>query len=215
MSNGAETRIRQSKAKILSAAEKVFLRSGFDGANMDRVAGEAGVSKQTVYAHFKSKEALFIEVVEEMTGGAARLIGEHVADDFTGRSAEVFFLQVARDQLCSVLTPPLMRLRRMVIGEVERFPELGQSLYDNGPGRSIARIARAIEHYCDLGELQCVDAKAAAMLFNWLVMGGPTNLVMMLGDGAFLSESEHEAHAAECARVFIAAYGAKPAPQSP
>ena len=107
-----------------------------------------------------------------MTGRAARLIGEDVADDFTGKSAEVFFLQVARDQLCSVLTPPLMRLRRMVIGEVERFPELGLSLYENGPGRSIARIALVIEHYRGVGELQCVDAEAAATMFNWLVMGG-------------------------------------------
>ncbi|WP_445810246.1 TetR/AcrR family transcriptional regulator [Yoonia sp.] len=215
MSNGAETRIRQSKAKILSAAEDVFLRSGFKGANMDSVAEAAGVSKQTVYAHFRSKEALFIQVVEQMTGRAARLIGEDVADDFTGKSAEVFFLQVARDQLCSVLTPPLMRLRRMVIGEVERFPELGLSLYENGPGRSIARIALVIEHYRGVGELQCVDAEAAATMFNWLVMGGPTNCAMMLGDGALLSEPEREAHAAECVRVFIAAYGAKPAPQLP
>lgn len=37
----------------------------------------------------------------------------------------------------------------------------------------------------------------------------------MLGDGALLSEPEREAHAAECVRVFIAAYGAKPAPQLP
>ena len=44
MSNGAGTRIRESKAKILSAAEDVFLRSGFLGANMDSVAEAAGVS---------------------------------------------------------------------------------------------------------------------------------------------------------------------------
>jgi TetR/AcrR family transcriptional regulator, mexJK operon transcriptional repressor len=207
MSNGAETRIRQSKAKILDAAEAVFLQSGFLGTNMDHVAAQAGVSKQTVYAHFRSKEALFIQVVEQMTGGAARLIGEDVEDDFTGRSAGEFLLQVANDQLFSVLTPPLMRLRRMVIGEVERFPDLGRSLYDGGPGRSIARVTRAIEHYRGRGQLHCADARGAATKFNWLVMGGPTNLAMMLGDRAIPSKPELEAHAAECVRIFMAAYG--------
>jgi AcrR family transcriptional regulator len=215
MSNGAETRIRQSRAKILNAAEDVFLRSGFLGANMDSIAEEAGVSKQTVYAHFKSKEALFIHVVERMTGGAAHLIGEDLEDDFTGRSAGDFLLQVATDQLFSVLTPPLMRLRRMVIGEVERFPDLGRSLYENGPGRSIARIARAIEHFRHLGQLRCDDAKSAATQFNWLVMGGPTNLAMMLGDRAIPSRPEQEAHAAECVRIFMTAFGSETGPGSP
>ncbi|WP_206680519.1 TetR/AcrR family transcriptional regulator [Neoaquamicrobium sediminum] len=69
MSNGAATRTRRSREKIIAAAEEVFLHNGFLGANMDTVAEHAGVSKQTVYAHFHSKEALFIQVVEAMTGG--------------------------------------------------------------------------------------------------------------------------------------------------
>lgn len=209
MTNGAETRIRQSKAKILDAAEHVFLRSGFLGTKMDAVADQAGVSKQTVYAHYKSKEALFVHVVENMTGAAAHLIGEDVEDDYTDRSAEAFLLQVATDQLLHVMTPRLMRLRRLVIGEVERFPDLGRSLYEGGPRRSIDRITRAIEHYADLGQLHCSDARTAASQFNWLVMGGPTNAAMMLGDKSIPSKRDLKLHAAESVRIFMAAFGGK------
>ncbi len=203
MANGAETRIKRSREKILAAAEDVFLRHGFLGANMDAVADEAGVSKQTVYAHFKSKEALFIQVVEHMTGGAAHDIGEDVDDDFEGISAESFFIRVAIDQLLVVMTPRLMRLRRMVIGEVERFPELGRSLYENGPMRSIKRLATAIAHYSAVGELHCTDPKSAAISLNWLIMGGPTNAAMMLGDVGIPSKPELEAHARESVRIFL------------
>lgn len=214
MSNGAKTRVRRSREKILAAAEGVFLHYGFLGANMDEVADAAGVSKQTVYAHYKSKEALFIQVVEHMTGGAAHVIGEDIDDDFEGISAEDFFTRVAIDQLLVVMTPRLMRLRRMVIGEVERFPELGRSLYENGPMRSINRLATAIAYYAGLGELHCTDPKSAAISLNWLIMGGPTNAAMMLGDGGIPSRPELEAHARESVRIFLATFESRSKPQS-
>lgn len=206
MSNGAETRIKRSSEKIISAAEEVFLHHGFLGANMDAIADVAGVSKQTVYAHYKSKEALFVQVVERMTGGAAHDIGEDIEDDFEGVSADNYFLRVAIDNLFIVMTPRLMRLRRMVIGEVERFPELGRSLNENGPGRTIARLERAIEHFTRIGELRCNNPNSAAAHFNWLVMGGPTNAAMFLGDAGIPSKSALEAHAREGVRIFLAAF---------
>jgi AcrR family transcriptional regulator len=212
MSNGAETRIRRSREKIFAAAEDVFLRQGFRGTNMDAVAEQAGVSKQTVYAHFKSKEALFIQVVEQMTGAAARQIGADAEDSFEGRSVHDFLLDVANDQLRIVMTPRLMRLRRMVIGEVERFPELGRSLYENGPQRSVVRIAKAIMHYINVGELRSTDPSAAAAHFNWLVMGGPTSAAMLLGDAGIPSKADMEAHARESTEIFLAAYGGSPPP---
>lgn len=207
MSNGAATRTRRSREKIVAAAEEVFLHNGFLGANMDAVAERAGVSKQTVYAHFHSKEALFIQVVEAMTGGAAREIREDEADGFDDRPVRDFLMQLALDQLTVVLTPRLMRLRRMVIGEVERFPELGRSLHDNGPGHAIRRLERVFAHYTRIGQLAAPDPNAAAVQFNWILMGASTNAAMMLGDAGIPKPAELRSHAKEAVRIFLCAFG--------
>ena len=206
MSNGAATRIKRSKSKILPAAEAVFLQYGFLGTNMDTVAERAGVSKQTVYAHFQSKEALFIEVVEAMTGGAATDIGEDVPEVLDDRPVADYLLNVAIDQLVIVMTPRLMRLRRMVIGEVERFPDLGRSLYVNGPIRSIKRVERALIHYGELGQIRASDPHEAATQFNWIIMGAPINRAMLLGDAGIPRRAELIRHAQEAVRIFVSAY---------
>lgn len=206
MANGAATRVRRSREKILAAAEQVFLHAGFLGANMDSIAEAAAVSKQTVYAHFQSKEALFLEVIEAMTGGAARAIGEDVRDKLDDRPVRDYLTMVAIDQLSIVMTPRLMQLRRMVIGEAERFPELGRSLYENGPLVSIRRIAQALAHYIANGQIRDCDPHSAATQFNWMVMGAPTSAAMLLGDSGIPSRSELHAHAHEAVRIFLSAY---------
>ena len=52
------------RAAILEAAKRMFTQHGFDGASMDQIAAEAGVSKLTVYSHFGDKDTLFTEAVE-------------------------------------------------------------------------------------------------------------------------------------------------------
>ena len=54
---------------ILRAARDVFIEEGFGGASLDEVAARAGVSRQTVYAHFHDKERLFVSMVETEVGG--------------------------------------------------------------------------------------------------------------------------------------------------
>src|SRR5574341_357855 len=48
---------------VLMAAARSFLKHGLEGTSMDAIAREAGVSKLTVYSHFRNKEALFKEVI--------------------------------------------------------------------------------------------------------------------------------------------------------
>ncbi|MCG7625108.1 TetR/AcrR family transcriptional regulator [Epibacterium sp. Ofav1-8] len=207
MSNGAVTRRRRSRAAILAAAERVFLKHGFLSASMDEVAEQAGMSKQTVYAHFGSKEALFRAVVVAMTGGAAEALGEEAEEPLDDRPVAAFLMDAALDQLAVVLTPRLMQLRRMVIGEVDRFPDLGRALFENGPAKSIARLSRAFAHYRENGQLRLTDPTEAATYFNWLLMGAPTSAAMLLGDAALPGREARHRHAEESVRIFLCAYG--------
>ena len=211
MSNGADTRLRRTRARIIDAAEEVFPEHGFLGASMDAVAERASVSKQTVYAHFNNKEALFLEVVQSMTAEAASEIGEDRGDSevFSEPSARICLTDIALDQLRVVLTPRLMRLRRMIIGEVDRFPMLGKSLHETGPQRSIQRLTRAISHYSATGALNASDPEKAAVQFNWIVMGAPLNSAMLLGDAGIPKDVALREHAEEAVGFFLGVYGGK------
>ena len=209
MSNGAETRTRRSQEKIIGAAEVAFLEHGYLGTSMDAVAELAGVSKQTVYSNFGSKEALFLRVVHEMTGGAAETLFENDQSVEYPDSVEDFFYAASVAQLSVVMTSRLMRLRRMVIGEVERFPELGRELHRTGPKPSINKFARAIRHYQASADLRACDPLTAAKQFNWLLMGEPVNSAMLLGDDGLPSGSEIRHHAQACVDLFLSAYACR------
>lgn len=66
---------------IFNAAIEVFAESGFDQAKMDDIARAAGVAKGTIYYHFKSKEELFVglmnEGVQKLIDRARRYLNSH------------------------------------------------------------------------------------------------------------------------------------------
>jgi AcrR family transcriptional regulator len=203
----APNRSARKRRAILDAATEVFLKNGYLGTSVDEIAALSGVSKQTVYKHFASKEALFVAIVTAMTSEAGDTV--HVDISQPGDSADLaaYLHAYAYRQLTVVLTPRLMRLRRLVIGEVDRFPDLAESLYENGPQRALSALASAFEGLVDRGLLAVEDPRVAASHFNWLVMAEPLNRAMLLGDEAIPSQAELRRHAAEGVRVFLAAYG--------
>ena len=194
---------------ILAAATEVFLRDGYLGAGMDEIAALSAVSKQTVYKHFASKEALFIEIVTSMTGAAGDSVHTEPPDVDEGFDVRAYLLDYALRQLTVVLTPRLMQLRRLVIGEVSRFPDLASVLYERGPARAMAALAVTFERLAAEGHLEFDDAGVAASHFNWLVMSQPLNQAMLLGDAAIPKRTELRRHAEEGVRVFLAAYRTK------
>jgi TetR/AcrR family transcriptional regulator, mexJK operon transcriptional repressor len=68
------------------------------------------------------------------------------------------------------------------------------------------RSAAAFGRYAAAGQLRMDDPRKAASFFNWLVMGGPANDAMLLGDTAIPDAATLEAHAREAVRIFLAAY---------
>jgi TetR/AcrR family transcriptional repressor of mexJK operon len=192
---------------ILDAAIRVFLRSGYLGANMDEIAALSEVSKQTIYKHFSSKEALFVKIVTSMTDAASDTVHNEIPEVADDKDIAGFLQTYAHRQLRVVLTPRLMQLRRMVIGEVARFPELAKVLYERGPQRAIAALAKTFERLAARGLLVIDDPLIAASHFNWLVMSEPLNKAMLLGDEAIPKPPALRRHAAEAVRIFLAAYG--------
>jgi TetR/AcrR family acrAB operon transcriptional repressor len=85
-----------SQERILDAAMEVFARYGYRRASMDQVAEAAGLTRQAVYHHFQSKEALFRAAVEALHDGALEAaIAAGAAAEQAGQSlADVLAAQV-------------------------------------------------------------------------------------------------------------------------
>jgi TetR/AcrR family transcriptional repressor of mexJK operon len=201
---------RQSTRKrnaIVEAATTTFLYKGYLGTSMDEIAALAGVSKQTVYKHFEDKERLFCEVVNRTVNEASDPVHAEVLELRDSGDLEADLRDLARRQLTLVLQPKLMQLRRLVIAESSRFPELGRTFYEQGPGRTMSALAAAFERLAARGLLAVDDANLAASQFNWLVMAAPLNQAMLLGLDGAASEREIERHANDGVRTFLAAYG--------
>ena len=176
---------------------------------MDDVAARAAVSKQTVYKHFADKQRLFVEVITSDVGRdeetiEARMAAMPDSDDLAG-DLRIF----ARWHLADVMQPARLRLRRMLIGEAERFPELARAWYASGPERSCAEFARWFTAWERRGLLRVPDPLLAAQEFNWLVLSIPLNRAMAYAsDEPLYGAAELDAYADEAVRVFLAAYGA-------
>jgi len=204
-----ETRTARKRRAILDAATTLFLREGYLATSMDQIAAAASVSKQTIYKQFADKPSLFREMVTGTVVEVIDPIAEQVASlrDSTDLAADL--QRLARALLARVIQPRVMQLRRLVIGEAGRFPELGRLFYDGGPGRTIDVLAATFESLATRGTLQLQDPRLAAEHFNWLVMSIPLNRVMLCGDAELPAQADIDRYADAGAQAFLAAYGAK------
>jgi AcrR family transcriptional regulator len=202
-----EPRSERKRQAIVEAATAAFLRDGYLGTTMDEVAALAAVSKQTVYKRFADKETLFREVVVGTVDQISDPNAEQIQALKDSENLERDLREFARAQLERVLQPRVLQLRRLVIGEASRFPELGQTFYERGPGRTIEALASSFAVLAERGLLRLSDAELAAQHFNWLVMSIPLNRAMFTGDNEPPPAAECNGYADTGVQVFLAAYG--------
>ncbi|MCS3843276.1 TetR/AcrR family transcriptional regulator [Microbacterium sp. AK031] len=191
---------------ILDAAQAAFLANGYDAVTMDTIARDSEVAKQTLYGHFGSKEALFLELVRSQTRAASERVLSEPPAIVRGTDARSMLGPVLREQLAIVLAPNLLALRRLVIGLLPQFPDLARELYEHGAQRAIRSLAEVIGRLDAADLLSVADAELAATQLNWLVMGEPVNRAMLLGDAAARDGLDIAAHVDAALDVFLAAY---------
>lgn len=197
---------RKHKA-ILDAATALFLAKGYQNTSVDEIAALAVVGKQTVYKHFADKERLFSEIIlgniataEGFTGAAADILRD--TDDLERDLGEV-----ARRYLATVIQPPVLQLRRLIIAEADRFPELARTYYERVPAHTVTMLGSCFRELSERGLLQADDPALAASHFAWLVLGQELNKAMFCGYGGPVSAAELDRLAGAAVRVFLAAYG--------
>jgi TetR/AcrR family transcriptional regulator, mexJK operon transcriptional repressor len=207
MTRSAEDpRVTRSRAVILAAASEHFVAHGYVGANVDLIAEEAGVSKRTVYNVFGSKEQLFRAVLGEAIDIAERFSRQMSDELAVGVDLAADLRSIGVRLARAVLGGRIVALRRLLIAESRRFPEIAREYYERAPGLVMTTLATRLAALAEKGRLRVADPMMAAEHFAFLVVGASLDRAL-LGLGADRPPDELEAVALAGVAAFLRAYG--------
>lgn len=187
---------------ILDVAQACFLAGGYAATSMSTIAASLGGSKGTLYNYFKNKEDLFAAVIQRKCGEIEETLFE--VDARTG-DPETRLSHYARNFLGHLMTAEARGIQRLVVGESERFPQLGQVFYESGPRIVLGRIGDYLSELMDKGRLRRADPAVAAQHFTDLAISGvywPT----VWGVLETLTPAEIDEQVARAVDTFLRAY---------
>jgi TetR/AcrR family transcriptional regulator, mexJK operon transcriptional repressor len=187
---------------ILGAAKRTFLTGGYGAVSMDMIAREAAVSKATVYAHFGSKEELFGAVIGRE---CERYFARFSAGELDPSDVQTSLTVLGRRFLELVLSPDGIALHRILLGEVTRFPGLGEVFWRAGPERQRVQIEAFLRSAVACGTLSVEDTRLAAEQFVSLVRGD-VQLRHLLKLEAEAAETDTHAAVEAAVDTFIRAF---------
>lgn len=196
-------RIARERA-ILDAALRCFAANGYSGTTMDQVAEAAGLSKPTLYQYFPSKEALFARMMldkrDRMLVVFAAPDGGEMVDRLHG------FAWAYAD---TVMQPMMLSLARLILAEVQRFPEIGQAYQAAGPDQLLAALKAFLLAQRTAGRLRFDDAELAAEDLWGLILSAPRTQALYRPDLTF-RRTDLARYVTNGLQVFLRAYSTDP-----
>jgi AcrR family transcriptional regulator len=193
------------RTSILEAAARVFCREGFSGANIDLIAAEAGVSRQTVYNHHGDKDNLFLAVVKDVTERMNAGLFATLAtfpDQPKDLESELTTFAMRLNQNC-ICNRDGKFLRKLIETEGERHPELFAAWRNEGPLKTWSALAARFARLAHAGILEVDDPDLAARQFLALI-NADLQAALLLGETP--TEAQVETSARSAVRTFLRAY---------
>jgi AcrR family transcriptional regulator len=158
-----------ARTRILDAAMLVFRRHGFRRSSIEQAAEAAGLTRQALYHHFKSKEELFRAVIE-------RFYENSLAAEITAANAA----EKAGGSLADILVAQLTGRLRLLIASLEGSPHIeelfsehlvqGRDLYQKYAGLYDAQVVATIERVCRTQQLVLAPDLTSRDLSRYIVM---------------------------------------------
>ena len=191
--------------QVLSGARSVFMSVGFEGASVDEIAREAGVSKATLYSYFPDKRLLFMEVANAECARQSREALDSI--DIAAPPREV--LNQAGHHFLRFITSTFgLRIFRICVAESDRFPEIGQRFYNSGPAVMRAEMAEYFRQAVARGELAIDDPVLAADQFGELCKADLWPR-LIFGVSKTITDAEIDRVVEGAVETFMARYGRK------
>lgn len=178
---------------IRNAAIVLFMADGMDRTSMDAIAAAAGVSKQTVYSHFKSKDDLFRACVATKV----ETYGLNPSSVPTDDGIEKFLAHIGRAYLTLLSDPGVIRMFRLMASEAETHPATVKSFHESGPMTTMQNIADLLARYMPDADDDLVANVASEFM---TLVRGEYFLELLLGTRGGISDDEMSSHIDHCIR---------------
>lgn len=158
----------QSKRKqMLDAATLLFTEQGYSLTSMDLIAKHAGVSKQTVYSHFGSKDELFAASIKQKCDSYHMT---EISLDAGNDPAEIL-LVLAQRFLAMLTSREALAIHKTCAFESKSYPQLSELFYQEGPERIVNDVAKLMAEFHVKQQLYIPEPKFAALQFLNMAKG--------------------------------------------
>ena len=195
--------VARRRAAIVAAARDAFFTRGYGGTAMSTIAATVGGSKTTLWTYFPSKQDLFVAVVDDAVARYGDAFDTLLDDE---EDVATVLRRFGERMMEVVLSPTIVELQRMVIGEAGRFPELGDLFFERGPKPGKAKLAAYLRKAMARGKMRAGDPDLAARHFAALCQSN-CHQHRLLGLASPPGRAEIEADVAAALATFLPGWG--------
>jgi AcrR family transcriptional regulator len=151
---------RDRREDILNASLNLFAEKGFHGTSMRDIARAADITEGLIYHYFASKRDLFRAIIEEHSFLPLLRTLPELAEHLDLRALLIVlargFFDVLRQNA---------QLTRLLLQEVQVFPEEKEAFFADAVGRSITELAQIIDARMSPRARSQVDPQVASRIF--------------------------------------------------
>jgi len=152
-----EQGLTETRARILTAAERLFGEQGYAGTSIGDISESAGVNRALIYYYFKDKRDLYRSVIQAGLDALRRILEDLAASAGSARERLSTFAKRSY-RLFSLRRPMVRIIYREVMGLEEKIDlPIGDYVLDN-----FAKLESIIRDGIRLGEFREVDPRLAA-----------------------------------------------------
>jgi AcrR family transcriptional regulator len=182
--NKNEVRTKETRDLLLRAAETIFVRDGYEGAELGEIAALAGRTKGAIYAHFKNKEDLFIALfAERMTFHANRMYERLAGSTSPEQNLDIFrefYLENLEEKSWSLLLlefklfairhpeskERLSKVHRELLPKAHNEEEFAKVFGSIGNGKAVVSRSAAVAAFAPILSALAVEAQFEPTLLD-------------------------------------------------
>lgn len=154
------------RQQILAGSEKVFIRCGYEGASMSRIAIEANVSKGTLYNYFTNKAELFEAFIKYyIAQDVVTLIDLLHSAEKEGQKPKKTLEVLGERFIYFLISPRMISLHRIIASEAEKFPHISEILWTHVAQYCLTTMKNWLDKKVAQKQLHIADTELASHLF--------------------------------------------------